>query len=257
VGACAAQDLSDCGHGLADLSAAVAACTANIQSGKLGKDLLADTLLRRAGYYEQLKAFDKAVGDCTAAIAQRPDFSRGYVCRGVMYDETNRLNLAIADYSHALRLNPNDGLAAINRGMALTKNNDFAASILDFNNAIRLVPDGALGWNNRCWSRAIIGKELDAALADCNEAIRLSPAEGSYWNSRGFVRFRMKQYREAIGDYNASIARGHASGSSYYIRGLAKLALGDASGNADIVRGVSLESGIAARFAGYGVSAKR
>ncbi len=41
-------------------------------------------------------------------------------------------------------------------------------------------------YGNRCYVRAIAGRDLPLALADCNEALRLKPNEADTMNSRTF-----------------------------------------------------------------------
>jgi tetratricopeptide (TPR) repeat protein len=251
-------DAADCWNPKAEPKAAIASCTLAIGSAGSNKDLLAMTYENRALAYMHINAFDEALKDCEAAIALRPEDSRAFVCRGIMHGELNKLDLAVADFNHALRLNPNDVDALKNQAHAYELKNDFASASANYAILIRLQPTNFEPWNGQCWARAVIGKQLDAALSDCNEALRLNPKDANSYNTRGLVHFRKKQYTEAIRDYNAAIAINATDfGSSYYTRGLAKLAMGDASGSADVAKGKSIEPGIAQRFAGYGVSAAR
>ena len=89
-------------------------------------------------------------------------------------------------------------------------------------------------WNERCWTRAIIG-ELQAALADCNEAIRLEPNVAAAFDSRGLTYLKLGQWELAIADFNSALRLDPKLASSLYGRGFAKLKKGDlAGGNADI-----------------------
>lgn len=63
-------------------------------------------LLKRARAYEQLKQTDRALADCTAAIAAHPDLAEAYVCRADAHVRMTLLPAAIADLNTALKLNP-------------------------------------------------------------------------------------------------------------------------------------------------------
>jgi len=252
----AVPDVSACWNPQAEANASIAACTLAIGSAGDDKAALETIYLDRALGYMHINAFEKGLKDCDAAIGLRPDDSRAFVCRGIMQGALNKLDLAVADFNHALRLNPKDIDALRNEGHAFENENDFASAASNYSILIRLQPSDFESWDGRCWARVVIGKQLDAALSDCNEALRINPKDANSYNSRGLVYFRKKQYAEAIRDYDAANAIDAIHfGSSYYIRGLAKLALGNAAGAADIAKGKSIEPGIAMRFAGYGIFA--
>ena len=253
----AAADLSACIHPNAGPQAGIAACTSAISSGSLDQNSMAAARFTRSSYETTLKEYGRALADCDAVTALRPQDFQGYDCHGFVHVEMGKIDLAIADYGHALLLNPQDYAGFYNRARALALKNDLASAIPDYDSAIRIDPRKFMAWNGRCWARIVIGKDREGALSDCNEAIRLAPDDANNYNSRGFVHFRMKQYTAAISDYDAAIARDPNVASSYYIRGLSKLALGAASGNADIAKGKSIEPEIAKRFSGYGVTTAR
>src|SRR5579863_5512456 len=136
------------------------------------------------------------VGACTAVIAtagQPPAvLASAYFRRANAYLGSQRYDLAIADYSQALTLLPGDP---------------------------RLL-------NNRCWARAIQGRDLATALADCDEVVRKQPGSAVAHNSRGFVLLRLGRFDAAIADYDASLnANTRPNGlraTSMYGRGVAE-----------------------------------
>jgi len=244
----------DCSIPTADMKALIAGCSRAINSGTLDKSALATAHFFRSFGYAHLSQPERMRGDCDAIVALEPDDSLGYDCRGDMSGAAEKYDAAIANFSRALQLNPRDGLALLGRGDALQLKGDFAGSIPDFDATLKLNPPSSEALNNRCWSRGVIGKELDAALSDCNEAIRLGPSANRY-NTRAFVRFRLKHYVEAIRDDDAAVNLDGKDGSSFYIRGLAKRALGDsAGGRADIAKAISLDPAITQRYRSYGIS---
>jgi tetratricopeptide (TPR) repeat protein len=146
------------------------------------------------------------------------------------------------------------GKAYSNRGSARLNNGDIDSAIADYSEAIRLAPTGADAWNNRCWARAIIGRQLQLALADCGEALRLRPNKVDALDSRGFVHLKLGQFDDAIADFDAALRQRPKLASSLYGRGIAKREKGDRTGSdADIAAAKALQADIAEQFVRYGV----
>ncbi|HJS36109.1 MAG TPA: tetratricopeptide repeat protein, partial [Pseudoxanthomonas sp.] len=78
--------------------------------------------------------------------------------------------------------------------------------------------------------------------------------DGNNYNSLAFVRFRSGDYPGAIADYTTALSLDASGASSYYMRGRAKALTGDATAQADIDKGLSLEPGVADRYARYGIA---
>jgi tetratricopeptide (TPR) repeat protein len=113
------------------------------------------------------------------------------------------------------------------------------------------MPDALKG---RCWSRALLGQDLDKALADCNRALRLLPHDAMSLDSRGLVHLRRLELDAAIGDYDASLAINPKSAWSLYGRGLAKQRKGDAPGAAaDIAAALVINPELPDRVKRWGV----
>ena len=83
--------------------------------------------------------------------------------------------------------------------------------------------------------------------------LRLKPNDANVLNSRGLVQFKIGAFDKAIADYTAAIVQNANDGASLYGRGMAKLKLGDSSGNADIVAAKAIRPDIAGVYAGYGI----
>lgn len=81
--------------------------------------------------------------------------------------------------------------------------------------------------NSRCWIRARMGIELDEALEDCDDAIDSDPKNPEYLDSRGWVYLRLRKYKNALADFDRSVASRSTGAWSLYGRGLAKTYLGD------------------------------
>jgi tetratricopeptide (TPR) repeat protein len=87
--------------------------------------------------------------------------------------------------------------------------------------------------------------KYDHALEDYDESIKLNPKYVDPWLGRGMTYNKLEQYDRAIFDLDQAIKLYPKSALSFYIRGLAKQANGDASGGeADIARARRLKPGI-------------
>jgi tetratricopeptide (TPR) repeat protein len=130
----------------------------------------------------------------------------------------------------------------------------FDAAIDHVNTRIRNNPDAAMLYNQRCWLRAIAGRELDSALADCNEALKREPDSAAALDSRGLANFKLGKLNEADADYQAVLKKNEKKPSSLYVRGILRLRSGDAErGKEDLAAAEKIDPMIAARFADYGV----
>ncbi|HEX4301554.1 MAG TPA: TonB family protein [Rhizomicrobium sp.] len=249
----------------------------------------ASALLARSQCYEELGKYELALTDSDAVIAAAPQAYEGYAQRAFVRVNLKQYAPAVADADKGLGLNPNSALSLAARGLArhgLGQNTD---ALADFDKAIALLPNyaplylyraysrDAVGryadsvadttqaialkletfavYNTRCWARAAWGQQLPDALADCNTSLQMEPGRAAVLNSRAFVYFRLGNYAAVLADDTAAIAGNAKEPSSFYIRGLAKLKLGDAAGgNADIAAAQAIDPGIAKEYAGYSVT---
>ncbi len=146
-------------------------------------------------------------------------------------------------------------MAFNNRGIAYGRKGDNARAIVDYNEAIRLDPKNAGAFNNRCFARAVIGRELQQALDDCSESLRLNPNNANTLDSRGFAFLKLGRIDAALADYEASLSGSPTNARALYGRGLIKLKKGDgAEGDADIAAAKAVQADIAEEFAREGVT---
>ena len=232
----------------------ISSCTAVIQSGQeTGRDLAAAFTIRGRAYRAK-SDYDRAIADYTEAIRIEPNDVLAFYSRGIAYFNKKDYDRAIADYTASLRLAPGDVIALQNRGHAYQAKHEYDRAIADYSEAIRIEPKFAWAFNDRCYARAIAGRELPQALADCNEALRLVPNDIHTLDSRGFVYLKLGEFDKAIADYNAVLKFNPQQAGSLYGRGLAKQKKGDnVGGDADIVAAKAIRTDIVEEFARYGV----
>lgn len=142
--------------------------------------------------------------------------------------------------------------AHYNRANAYLAKGEYQVAIADYDRALEIDPEDADALSERCWARAVIGTELDAALSDCNEALRIKPNDNETLGARGFTYIRLEFYRTAILDYDAALNVKSDNAQHLFARGTAKLRAGEEEGgNADIAAAKAIDPKIEATFARY------
>jgi tetratricopeptide (TPR) repeat protein len=232
----------------------ISGCSAVIQSGKTtGRDLAAAFTVRGRAYRAK-GALDRAIADYTEAIKIDPTYGFAFYSRGIALFNKTEFDRAIADYTESLRFAPADVICLQNRGHAYQAKLDYDRAIADYSEAIRIEPRFSYAFNDRCYVRALAGKELQEALADCNEALRLVPDNIHTLDSRGFAYLRLGEFDKAITDFDAVLNANPRQAGSLYGRGLAKQKKGDIVGGAtDITAAKVIRANVVDEFARYGM----
>ena len=199
-----------------------------------------------------------AIDVCGAVIksgkAEGDDLAAAYFSRGNAYFFMKQYDKAIGDYDEVIRLQPDSVPALRQRGGAYLLLNRYPQALQDMDRVVKLKPDDSDSWNNRCWTRAVWGHQLDAALADCDQALKLQPYSFAALDSRALVDLRMGKCSRAVGDASGALSWQPDLAPSLYVRGLARLCEGNVKdGNADIAKAKKLDPKIAETYAGYGV----
>jgi tetratricopeptide (TPR) repeat protein len=107
--------------------------------------------------------------------------------------------------------------------------------------------------NARCFLRAELNRDLDAALADCNDALRFKPGNPAMMDSRALVYYRMGRYAEAIAEYDAVLRARSGFAPSLYMRGVARIKSGDAAGADDVAAANAKDASVAQGYAKFGL----
>jgi tetratricopeptide (TPR) repeat protein len=220
-----------------------------------------------------------------------PNEPKHFYLRGLARLQYGQLLPAVADFDQTIKLKPDDVTALVTRARARLAGEDRPGAIADLDAADRIaskdadvrvdIGSGYVGvnllaqaiaqfdlWivshakdgqlssalNERCWARALLGRDLDKALADCNAALRLTPASAQILDSRGLVRLRLGDLNRSITDYDAALKLQPKSSWSLYGRGITKMRKGMITeGQADIAAATSLQPRIVDEARTFGI----
>lgn len=223
-----------------------------------------------------------ALADFTKAIELEPKESQHYKLRAGARMAGGQPVLAMSDLAEALKLKPNDPEALLVRGGLYLGSKDETSARADFEAIKRHAPgnrelamrigqiynaagyyEAAVGeydrWlvanptadaapqvlNERCWSRALWGKQLEAGLADCDAALKKGGRNSAFMDSRGLLLLRMGRLDDAIAQYDAALKLQPKQAWSLFGRGLAKLRRGDvAGGRTDMSAAATIDPGL-------------
>jgi tetratricopeptide (TPR) repeat protein/tRNA A-37 threonylcarbamoyl transferase component Bud32 len=161
----------------------------------------------------------------TACIRLRPDLPWPYNNRGTIHLNLKEYDLAVEDFSAALARNDHYAEAYANRGLALVKLDRKDAALEDFDKAIALNPAYAPAYTERA-EIARERKQYAAAAEDYTQLLALGGDKAPLYAKRADAYRQLKRYDEAIADYdqllalkpkdlNARVARGEL----YHARG--------------------------------------
>jgi tetratricopeptide (TPR) repeat protein len=228
----------------------ILSCAAVIK-GTRDKSELAEAYNNRGLAYRLKGDLERAIQDYNQAIKLNGKLASAYNNRGVVHDKKGEYDRAIQDYEQAIKLKPS-AEAYFNRGNAHLGRAQYAPAIDDYNQAIKLKPDFGAAFDNRCWTRAVVGI-LKQALADCNEALRLTPMSVVTLPSRGFIFLKMSNFDAAVSDYDAALRQDPKLAFALYGRGLARWRNEDPAGEGDMSAAKALQADIAEEYARYGV----
>lgn len=190
-----------------------------------------------------------AMADLAEALKLKPDDVDTLVTRGALYMGAKDEARARADLEAARKLAPDNPTLALKIGGIYAGSGAFEAALKEYDSWLTARPNDPSVptiLNERCWTRARWGRQLDLALADCDLALKRGGRNSGFMDSRAWVLLRMGRLDEAIGQYDAAIKAQPKQAWSIYGRGLAKLRKGDKTGaEADIAAAKAIEPAVA------------
>lgn len=177
-----------------------------------------------------------AVAACTAMLESRglndSDKASAYLNRGNAFDNLGDLEGALKDYDRALAVNPRSAQVHRNRGAALNRRGRFEEAFKDFDAAVLLQPDYALAYASRAENLEERAKSartsqdrasfLERGVADWDRSIALGiePVESAYFG-RGKLNYYLGRVDAAIDDLSRALTRLTNEAEAYVVRALA------------------------------------
>jgi len=196
-------------------------------------------------YAEAIPYYDRML----AAVPPDPT---GYGARAHARYHLGDLQAALADRRAFVRAASRNANAWTDLGSLLMEMGDHRGGLAAYGRADKLAPLNPYMLNERCWWRAVVGRELKEAIADCEAAIRLDRTSSAYVDSRGFVKFRAGDLAGALADFETALRMAPGKPGSLFMRGATLKALGR-GGDADIASALAKKPGIKAEYEKYGV----
>ena len=228
-------------------------CSAIIADPTMRPEQRVQALISRGSQRAGLGEHARAVADFGRAIRIDPENALAYFERGAIHHNRGAYESAVASYNAALAIQPDFEMALQRRAQALEYVADpWRGEIAWLDEALARDPNNIELLNNRCWTRAVNGQDLDLALADCNAAVSIDARYGAVLDSRGLVHLKRGDFQAAFADYEAALALEPNNGHYLYGRGLANQGLGNKDqAAADMASAESAEPGIGAQYATY------
>jgi tetratricopeptide (TPR) repeat protein/predicted aspartyl protease len=199
---------------------------------------------QRAMVELQLRQPEPAANDIEKAITLNPGYLEALVMRAEYRRSKRDTSGALADLDAVDRLAPKESDLRLTLATLYGRLDHPAQAISQINLWIPVHdqdPRVVQAYNERCFARALLGRELNEALRDCNAGLRLRPRSADILDSRGLVNLRRNQFDNAIADYDEALKINPKIAWSLYGRGIAELRKGmTAKGEADIAAAKAL-----------------
>ncbi|WP_329039473.1 tetratricopeptide repeat protein [Streptomyces sp. NBC_00178] len=148
---------------------------------------------------------ERALADCTAAVALAPDTALCHAGLGETYRALGRHEEAVAACTRAIELDPGDAWTAGSRGEAYRLLGRYDEALADFSRAVTLDPLYAWAFGSRAQTYEALGRK-DDALADYDRALGIDPDYEWAVGSRAQLLEAMGRPEEALADYTLAIA---------------------------------------------------
>ncbi|WP_135210028.1 tetratricopeptide repeat protein [Vitreimonas flagellata] len=232
------------------------ACSAIIADPASSPEQRVQAFINRGVERARLGEHGRAVADFGRALRIDPQNANAYLQRGIVHQDRGAFDSAVASYDSALDLDPGLDIAWQRREEAMGYTVEpWRGELNMLNQALLRDPNNVELLNNRCWTRAVNGDDLDLALADCNAALAREPRYSAVLDSRGLVYLKRGDYARALADYEAALAIEPNNGHYLYGRGLTHRAMGRKDlADADMRQAETMEPGIGVQYATYNLS---
>ena len=161
-------------------------------------------------YYTALGRREEALANAGQAVRLALQDPGAHADLGVALEAVGREREALECFERAVALDPNLAPAHHNRAMLLARRGEHERALQSFDRALALQPHHAALNANRGNTLKELGR-LPEAEQSYSLALAIEPNDPVTLHSRALVRYLLRQYVEALRDYDALAAQGKES----------------------------------------------
>jgi serine/threonine protein kinase/tetratricopeptide (TPR) repeat protein len=179
----------------------------------------------RAWYLDRLGEAVAAQAARATADQIQPASARDHYLLATIYARSRAYAKAVAELDEALRLNPRHFWSLVQRGICYQEMDQYTLAAGDFGASIGLWPEFAWGHFNRDYALDRSGHKAEA-IKDYTEALKRDPVFVVAYLNRGMVYLELKQFDQALADFQKAAQLGRDDASLYASLGAALEGLG-------------------------------
>lgn len=202
-----------------DLNKAIELFTKSIEN----KQEIANSYMYRGAANGFLGKFSDALNDMDSSFFLDSSNKKINYYYGKIYLLKKEYKTAIQYTSKAISNNSKDASAYDQRAVANIALNNFAATIADENIAIKIDPLNQMYYTDRGFAKLKL-KQYDEAIKDFNASLKLEPNQKAYAD-RGLAYSLLNQHQKAIADYTKSLEINPDDSEILYYRGISYQAI--------------------------------
>jgi tetratricopeptide (TPR) repeat protein/tRNA A-37 threonylcarbamoyl transferase component Bud32 len=154
----------------------------------------------RGTIHLNLKEYDLAVADFTAALERNDQYAEAYANRGLAYAAQFKDDAALEDFHKAVTLEPDYAPAYTARAEIFRKRKQFVEEVRDYTRLLPLTADKAALYEKRAAAYRALNQP-DEAIQDYSRLIELNPKDLQVRASRSELLLGRKRYAEAREDF--------------------------------------------------------
>lgn len=181
------------------------------------KTKLSDANREIANNYFEMGDEIKAIVFYTKAIELSPQLAEAYHRRSVCYSDQKKYDLAIKDLNQYIKLQPNRSRSYLWRAEAHVQRGNYKDALSDINLAIKTSPEKAgefILYRGDLYLRL---KDYKNALADYDALLKLNSLDDTIWLRKGNILMTLADYQGACQAYTKTIDLTEDEGATAYL----------------------------------------